>query len=141
MAKAITHNGEIVEVDDDVMGVVTEIRDRWPDLTVKYLDPDQHADLTDTPYIIVDSQGRKVMGIWQLDRRVIDQLALRDKSARELHQLVTCEEEKARKEREAAKREDREEAKDIMLHVFKSPKGSYSFKNPETDEKVIISDS
>src|SRR5215207_7258009 len=98
MAKAITNNGEIVEVDDNVMGV------------------------------------------WELNRSVINQLALRDKSARVLHQLVTREEEKAKKEREAAKREDREEAKDIMLHVFKSPKGTYSFKN-DHDEKVVIDDS
>jgi len=140
MAKAITNNGEIVEVDDDVMGIVSEIHDRWPDLTVRYLDPDRFPDLTDSPYIIVDSQGRKVMGVWELNRSVINQLALRDKSARELHQLVTREEEKAKKEREAAKREDREEAKDIMLHVFKSPKGTYSFKN-DHDEKVVIDDS
>lgn len=139
MAKGITSNGEIVEIDDDVMGVVSEIRDRWPDLTVQYLDPDRFPDLTDTPYIIVDSQGRKVTGVWKLDRSIIDQLALRDKSARELLQLITREEEKAKKEREAKKREDREEAKDVMLHVFKSPKGSYSFKN-DYDEKVVIKD-
>lgn len=139
MAKAITNTGEIVEVDDDVMGVVSEIRDRWPDLTVQYLDPDKFPELTDTPYIIVDSQGRKVMGVWQLDRRIIEQLALRDRSARELHQLVAREEERARKEREAEKQEARGEAKDVMNHIFRSPKGSYTFKN-DKDEIVKITD-
>lgn len=138
--KAITHLGEIVEVDDDVMGIVNEIRRLWPDLRVQYLDPDRFADLTDSPYIIVDQMGRKVLGVWQLDKRVLEQLSLRDKSQKELQKLFDKEEAKAKKEREDKEQELRDEKKDVLKHVFSSPKGTYSFKN-EQGEKVIISDS
>lgn len=140
MAKAITATGQIVSVDDDLMGIVSEIRDRWPDLDVKYLDPDRFPELTDAPYIIVDQAGHTVMRVWELNRTVIDQLMLRDQSAKELHKLITREEEKAKREREAKKQEVREERKDLLKHVVRSPKGSYSFKDDEGEKRVIKDD-
>jgi hypothetical protein len=140
MAKAITNDGAIVHVDDDVMGIVSEIRDRWPELTVQYLDPDRFPELTDTPYRIVEaSSGCVVLGVWQLDRRVIDQLSLRDKSKAELVKLFNKEEELAKKKREAVGAEVRAENRDVLDHVFASPKGTYTFKNRE-GKKVTVTD-
>jgi len=140
MAKALTNNGEVVQVDDDVMGIVSEIRDRWPELTVQYLDPDRFAEITDTPYRIVEvDTGYCVLGVWQLDRRVIDQLSLRDLSRRELDELFKKEDEQVKKDKQAVGAEVRAEKRDVLEHIFRSPKGSYSFKNDE-GETVTVKD-
>ena len=140
--KGINHLGQLADYEDPdgVFGIVTEIRDRWPDLRVVYLDPDQAPDLTDTPYKILDNQDRIVLGVWKMDQRVIEQLSLRDKSAAELLALFDKEEAKAAKVREDARTEVREEVKDKVKHVFSSPKGTYTV--PNQDGKIVrISDS
>ena len=139
MAKGITHTGHVVEIEDDVMGVVNEIHDRWPDLRVQYLDPERFPDLADAPFQIVDSTGYRVMQVWQLDRRVVDQLSLRDRSQRDLKALVDKEFERSKREKEAVEGSVRAEKKDVLNHIFRSPKGSYTFKNDQ-GETVKVSD-
>ena len=140
MAKALNYLGQMVEVEDDVMGVVNEIHDRWPELRVQYLDPDRFPELTDAPYIIVDTQrDHVVMKVWELNRSVINQLWLMDVQNTNLQALFEVEAAKIAKETAAKKQEETEERQDILLSTFRSPKGSYSFKN-EKGEKVVISD-
>jgi len=139
MAKGITHTGHVVEIEDDVMGVVNEIHDRWPDLRVQYLDPERFPDLADAPFQIVDSTGYGDMQVWQLDRRVVDQLSLRDRSQRDLKALVDKEFERSKREKEAVEGSVRAEKKDVLNHIFRSPKGSYTFKN-DRGETVKVSD-
>jgi len=140
MAKALNYLGQMVEVEDDVMGVVNEIHDRWPELRVQYLDPDRFPELTDAPYIIVDTQrDHVVMKVWELNRSVINQLWLMDVQNTNLQALFEVEAAKIAKETAAKKQEEAEERQDILLRTFRSPKGSYSFKN-EKGEKVVISD-
>jgi len=137
----LMHNGELCQVPQSVMDVVNDIRDRWPELAVRFLDPSQHADLTDAPYIIVDTRNeRVVLKVWELDQRVIEQLSLRDRNTWELMKLITLEEERQKKVKEDADQEERDEIKDKVLHTLRSPKGSYTV--PTQDGKIVkVSDS
>ena len=139
---AFDHRGFFIQVEDDVAGVVQEIYRRWPDLKIQFLDPDQHPDLTDAPYRIVhaDKNGNEytVLECWQLDGRIITALEMMDGHKMDLTKLYEAEIEKSRKAAEEKKKETREEIKDILSHTFKSPKGKYSFRTLDEENKLVI---
>jgi hypothetical protein len=138
MGRWLNQRQEIVEIDDDLFNIVNEIRERFPDYRVKYLDPHKHSDITDAPYVITDDYDNVVLTVWSLDKRVLDTLyQMRDvetlKKKVELDRLAI--EAKKKANREAIS----EPAKDLMLHAFRSPKTTYTFKNSE-GEIIKVSD-
>ncbi len=129
MGLYMNQRGEIRDIDDDLLGIVTEIRERF-DVRVKYLDPDAHREITDAPYVITDQQDNVILTVWHLDRRVIDKLyQMQDiQQVQKNYELAQAanKAELARKAEEA-----RAPAKDLMLRAFKSPKSTYTFRNDE----------
>lgn len=140
MQYATDHNFHLVQVEDDVMRVVNEIRDRWPDLRVMCLPPGAVPGIDEAPYRIVDEFGAVVMNVWQLDQAVINSLHMRDMPGKELEKLFEKEQANLAQQRRAKKEEAREERKDIVSHVWKSPKGKYSFKEPTSGKKIVVED-
>lgn len=136
---ALTLHGASIEVESDLLDVVQEIRARWPYLAVRYLDPDAHREITDYPYIIVNQMGRVVLGVWKLDRSVIERLQMMESAAREVREQVDKELRRRQRELDQKWQDARAERRDIMMHIFRSPKGSYTFKN-DRDELVKVTD-
>lgn len=132
MSEWLTASGELVEIEDDLLRIVEEIHFRFPSLRVKYLDPNQHPDLTDSPYIVVDQNDNVVAKAWALDQRLLDQLmAAHSKSAKDLIKEDELRRAVLAAERKRVADERTAEAKDKMLHVFKSSKTSYTLPNAE----------
>ncbi len=127
-------DGYAYEIDDDVFRVVKEIQDRFPTLKLMYLNEDTTVpiSLRDAPYVIVDRDktGNEyvVLRVWNLDRSVIDKLY-------QMQEATVADFDKAQAVEAAARKaladEKRAEGKDVMLHVFKNPKTTYTFKNKQ----------
>lgn len=131
-------DGKFYDIEDHVASVVYELQERFPELKLQYLEPDPRTPiaLRDPPYVIVencaDGVERVVKRVWQLDSRLIDELyAMRDLTVAQLEAKFQQEQAKARAAQKAEADLEREKAKDIAEHVFKSPKTSYTFKNDE----------
>ena len=122
-------DGLAYEVDDDVFRVVREIQDRFPTLKLMYLNEDTTVpiSLRDAPYVIVDRDktGNEyvVLRVWNLNRSVIDKLY-------QMQETTVADFDKAQAVEAAARKaladEKRAEGKDVMLHVFKNPKTTYT---------------
>lgn len=129
---------ESTVVEDDVLGIVTEIQYRWPNLKIQYLDPERFADITDAPYRIIEQLPNGdinvVLQVWTLDRRVIDYLHQHNSHAVDIQAAIERENAKARKAQEAAKAEAFGERRDIIEHAFRSPKMTYTYDDPDTGE-------
>lgn len=134
--------GEFVEIDDDLLGIIEEIRYRWPALRVVTLDMDAHHDIFDAPFRILelchDGVERKVMDVWKMDRTVIDKL--HQMATVDLDKLVADQNAKATKVRDDKFKEALGAANDVVAHALHHPGTSYSFKDSEGD-LVTISDS
>jgi hypothetical protein len=127
--------GDFVEIDDDLLGIVDEIHRLWPTLRVVYLDPEQHHDVCDAPFRIIelchDGVERKVMDVWQLDRRVIDKLHQMDSV--DLDKLVADENAKAKRLQQEKFKEAIAAANDVVAHALHDPRTTYSFRNSKGD--------
>lgn len=131
--------GNQYEIETDVLNVYEEIRDRFPELKIKYLPPESGFSVDDPPYIIVDVEREHiVLRAWTLDRSIIEKLYQMQDA--DINKAVDLANQAARKELAKQFEEARAEPRDIVKHAISSPKGTYSFVNSEGD-KVVISDS
>lgn len=134
-------NGSLVE--QDVLNIVEKIRDYDPNLRVKYCLPGSE-EFGDAPYKITeicrDGEERKVMSIWKLDETVLERLYAADNARNNV--LVDIENNNllAQKVELRRYREEMDEAKDMLEHYLKSPKGRYSMIDPKTGNKITIDD-
>lgn len=134
---AVRHDGSMAQVPKTVMDIVNEIHDRWPELQVRYT---ESTDLDTAPFIIVDIvREQVVLKVWELTSQTINMIHLMDSHNVDLQALFKAEEEKARKDKAYKDKEVREEKKDMLKHIFDSPKTSYKFKNDQ-GEIVEVSD-
>lgn len=133
-----------VFVERDVLNIVEKIREYDPNLRVQYLDPQKFEDITDAPYRIVevcpDGEVRPVFSVWTLDETVLEKIYLADNQKHDILAAIDGKNLLVKKDKERRYQEERDEAKDIIVHVLKSPKGKYSFKNP-MGKMVVIDDS
>lgn len=129
---------------EDNLKIVKEIYDRWPNVRVKCLDPDQFPDLTDKPYLITeicqDGQERIIFGVDELDQRVIDHLYKIDQV--NINPLESLDEiaAKAQKEKEAKEEEDRAARVDLITvgtKHFSRGKLKFKFTNEDGEKKVV----
>lgn len=131
-----------VTVSDDVLGIVERIKKMDPNLDVQFIDPESHPDLTEAPYRIIehckDGMARVVFDTWTLDERVIKRLQMADSYQNDILGQLDMANAIAKIDRDRRFEEARLEAKDIVEHVFKSPKGRYKFRN--TNGKLITID-
>ena len=141
---AIDHEGRWVQVEDDVVRVVREIERRYPELRVQYATVEDQISVA--PYRIVERvEGRdvEVFRFWALDDRLLELLDQADVAKHGVQILTDVE-----KNNDAVRIKAQNELKgwrelctDIITHMSRAQGGTYSFKNPHTDETVVIKDS
>ena len=132
-----------IVVERDVLGIVQEINEQFPNLRVQFLDPDKFPELTDAPYQIIekcpDGVDRLVCQVWKLDHRLIDRLHKADtyRLTRKMDLEFQLEEHNA-KVREEEKKKSKEKSDaitEMVADVIGSPKDTYKATNPVTGEK------
>lgn len=133
-----------VIVEEDVLGIVEQIRKMDPNLDVQFLDPDAHADLTDAPYQIIercrDGIPRVVFTTWTLDQRVIDRLRAADNLRNDVLANMDAANLAARLGVERRWEEIRLEDQDLIKHILASPKGSYSWIGRDGEHHTVQDD-
>jgi hypothetical protein len=140
---AISMDGELVRVEDDVAHVVKEISRLWPDLKVQYCpDPDPG----DAPFRVVelcrDNVWRPVLSVWQLDNRLLDMLYSCDSYKVNILAQLDMHNAAVKAQQKEIESTWRSAAKDVLLSAFRSPKGRYTI--PDTREghegEIIVID-
>lgn len=136
-------DGTIME--RDVLRIAERITEYDPNLVIQYLDPARGGDLTDAPYRIAercpDGMVRTVFSVWTLDESVLERIYNADTQRHSIQQILDVKNQAARDNRERRYKEQQEEVRDIISHVFNSPKGTYTFREPTHNKLVKIDDS
>jgi len=144
MVKVI-HNGELAEVDDDLFGIVSEIKRLWPNLTVQFLDPDR-AGLSDPPYRIVEHTINgpvQVMALWSLDSTVLDKLHMSNSQRVDIEALVDKENAKVKAAEKAKAEEENSQGADIaasIMNHFNHGKLEFNYTNEHGEKRVVRED-
>lgn len=139
----VNFNGELAEVDDDLFGIVNEIRFRYPNLKVQFADPSR-CGVQDPPYRIVERTATgdvQVLAVWNLDRRTLDQLELMNSHNVDIEKLIEDTNAKIKKEQEYKTEQTNLEGADIltsMVNHFQKGKLQYEYDNG--NEKRIVRD-
>jgi hypothetical protein len=140
---AISMNGDLVRVEDDVAHVIQEINRLWPDLKVQYCpDPDPG----DAPFRVVelchDNVWRPVLSVWTLDNRLLDMLYRCDSYKTDVLAELDRHNAAVKAEQKEIENSWRGAAKDVLLQVFRSPKGRYSIPDtrPGHEGEILVID-
>lgn len=131
------------QVEKDV-AVVKEIYDRWPNVRVKYLDPDHVALPNDKPFMIceVDEHGNEhiIFTCDALDARVLEQLKRNDAAHVDLEAVFEREMQKVQREEASRQAEEEGKALDLLevgIRHFNKGKLKYRFTDEYGDKKVV----
>lgn len=141
---AISMDGDLVRVEDDVAHVVKEVSRLWPDLKVQYCENPENGD---APFRVVelchDNVWRPVLSVWQLDNRLLDMLYNCDSYKVNILAQLDAHNAQVRKEQKEVENSWRTAAKDVLLQMLRSPKGRYTIPDPRPGhegEVVVIDD-
>lgn len=141
-AQRLVDLGRGVKVEQDVLGIVEEIRRRWPVLDVQFLDPNRFEELTDAPYRVVehcaDGFDRVVFSTWTLDGRVLDRIYDADTLRGSILDRVDSNNNHLRERDKQRFQERMAEAHDIAVHALRA-RTTYSFVNSD-GEKITLQD-
>lgn len=131
-------------IERDVLNVVEKIREYDSNLRVKYVDP-ARAEFGDAPYKVTeicrDGIERVVFSVWKLDETILDRLRAADTAVNNVLLSVDNTNLLAEKQENQRYKEQMGEAKDILISYLSSPKQRWSFKDPVTENKVMIDSS
>lgn len=140
--KRLIDLGRGVQVESDVLGIVQEIRKRWPVLDVQFLDPEKFSELTDAPYRIVehcaDGFDRIVFSTWKLDSTVFDRIYAADNLRGSILERVDANNNKLKADQKQRYKESLEEAADMTKHILRAGT-TYRFRNM-SNELVTLED-
>lgn len=130
-----------VERDQKIVG---EIYDRWPNLRVRFLDPDKASDITDHPFTLwelcPDGQERIVFGFDRIGPELIDQIHSMNQATVDLDEVVRQAEAKFEKESAAKEAEQDGQDRDLIavgIKHFNSGKLKYKFTNEHGEKRTI----
>lgn len=127
-----------VLVEEDVLGIVSKIRARWPTLVVQFCDPNR-ADFQDAPFRILeecpDGLRRPVMDVWQLDDRVIERLYAADTHKHNVLADLDAANLKATQQGHRRFREETAALSEMVAGILRSPKDTYTATNPLTGKE------
>lgn len=134
---------EGVYVEKDVLGIVERIMETWPNLKVKFLNPDMMGDVFDAPYVVVetlaDGSEAHVLSVWTLDERVMDMIhnadILRFRNADEYLKKMDEANALAKRAEQEIEAQKSEAIREMVAGVIGSPKDTYTATNPVTEEK------
>lgn len=138
----VNFNGELAEVDDDLFGIVNEIRFRYPNLKVQFADPSR-CGIGDPPYRIVERTAGgdvQVLAVWSLDRRTLDQLELMNSHNVDINKLVDETNAKVKKEKEYATEQTNLEGTDMltsMINHFQKGKLKFNYRDADNEKHVV----
>lgn len=128
-------------IERDVLGIVQSISERYGQrVRIQYLDPNQIAGISDAPYRILEyvqetdtvpAHYEVLFSVWQLDQRVLDQLALMD-THKNFSILAEMDKEYEREQRRIQKEADDqfEEALELSKAAFRTDK-TFTFKDDQ----------
>lgn len=141
----VNFHGQLADVDDDLFGIVSEIKRLWPNLTVQYLDPDR-AGLSDPPYRIVENTANgpvQVMGVWALDASVLDRLHLANSQRFDIEALVDKENAKVKAAEQVAEEETNAQGADLLssvLNHFNHGKLEFKYTDDQGEKRIVRED-
>jgi hypothetical protein len=142
-AQRLIDLGRGVRVEQDVLGIVEEIRRRFPVLDVQFLDPGRFEEITDAPYRIIehcaDGFDRVVFSTWQLDKRVLDRIHDADTLRGNILDRIDANNSHLRAGEKQRFQERLAEAADIAKHVLRA-RTTYSFKNTNGETVTLRDD-
>lgn len=123
--------------------VVKEIYARWPNVRVKYLDPDHVAAPNDRPFMVVevDERGGEhiIFTCDAIDERVIEQLKRNDQHHVDLEEVFRRETEKIQKAEEYKEEQESGAVQDLLevgIRHFNRGKLKYRWTDEYGDKKV-----
>lgn len=138
VAKRMVDLGNGMQIESDVLSIVSKIQDYDPNLIVQFVDPTQ-SDIWDAPYQIMelcpDGLRRPVMQIWELDDRVLERLYACDKSRHDLMADLNKKNAKAKSVMDRRYKEEVAAVSEMVQGVLRSPKDTYTATNPVTGQK------
>lgn len=130
-------------IEEDILGVIAALGNYDPNLKVQYLNSSV-ASITDPPYRLVelckDGVWRTVFDIWKLDMRVLDRVYAADLQKSDPLAAMDKNNAKIKKENQQRYRETMEEAKDIVTHLVRDRKSSYTVPTVDGGVTQIFED-
>lgn len=127
-----------VDVHNDVLRISEKIVEYDPNLVLKFLDPGLSEDINDAPWALFekckDGVERLVFYIWELNDTVLERLYLADMQKHDIQARLEKKNAQARKDRQRRYQEQRDEARDLVHHIIRSPKTSYTAK---IDDRIV----
>lgn len=129
-------------VESDVLRIAEKIAEYDDNLRLKYCPPSV-ADMTDAPYALFercrDGIERLVFYIWELDDRILERIYLADNAHRNVMDEVEKANEKVKADIQRRYEEKVAEDADILKSFLNSPKGRWSFNQPD-GTKITLDD-
>jgi hypothetical protein len=136
--KLVRVQGQLVE--RDALHIAEKINEYDPNLYLQYLEQAEHP--SEPPFRVMeicrDGIHRVAFTAWTLDDRLIQRIRAADTVYTNPSENILSLNEKIREEARTRYKEKMAEAHDITEHVIKSPKGKYTFKDPETGKLVTF---
>lgn len=129
-------------IEHDVLNIVEKVQAYDPNLKVQYLDPALADDITDAPYRILekcpDGNWRVVFTVWELDERVLERLYRADNQRGNILHGLDGANLLAKRNQERRYKDEQEALAEMVRDTIKSPKDTYSARNPVTGEKHVF---
>ncbi len=135
--------GNGVAVESDALRVAQKVNEYDSNLVIKCLVSSANNP-SQAPYALFekcpDGIDRKVFDIWTLDDRVLERIYAADTRKLDVLGALDRHNSGIRREMDRKYQERKAETSDLIVHMLKNPKTSYTFKNKE-GETVKIDDS
>lgn len=132
--------GQLVE--RDALRIAEKVAEYDPSLKIQYLEEAANSIVSDPPFRIVelcpDGIERTVFYAWQLDDRIIERLYAADNRKHNVLAELDKNNAKAKKEVKRNFEEKLIDAHDISAAVARTPKDTYSAKDPFTGRKITF---
>ena len=140
--------GDLIAVDGhlverDALHIAERIKKYDPRLEILCLDP-AVAKVNDAPFLICErlNNGKlsRIFEAWELDDRVLERIRRSDTLHNNVLLDLEGQELIQRIESEKRYQETRDEAMDLVVHIVKNNKSSYTFRNKQDDKVTLYDD-
>ena len=137
---AVDHNGQWVEVDDDVAHIIQQVGEHFPELSVRYC---ENPGLGEAPYMVIERLPNglemPVMTCWQLDNRLLEVLHQADMSKHDVQKIMDQKNARARMLIQDKQQYWRDYVRDVIVTAANHSGSSFTFKDPrEGHEGEIV---
>ena len=138
LVRVMSERGPVL-IERDALRISERIREYDENLKIQYLeDPDAPGE---PPFRLVehcrDGIDRVVFTFWELDERILQRIYRADTVRHDIDKRLTTANAKAKMRQRQRYQDQKDEAADIAVHVLKSPKNRYTYKN-EDGKKITF---